>query len=196
MEQNAGHMRGMCDLCAGLGVSLRVNVYKAISSKKYQPGYSAFWKAVDVFFKASTAAVCSEPVINAALSEVNGSHVFKTAGSPCGTHSLRLRPGGEILPCVYWDKSHVTMQNFLSGEFGSLPDCKLPVPAICSDCPHLDICMGGCSGRRLYTGIESADIYCFRADGRSLPVLTVPRPLKGDEYIHSSYLCTMIAEFE
>ena len=195
MEQNAGMMKRMCSLCRDLGVSLRVNVYKPVFTDIYQPSYDAFWQAVNDFFESSDTAVSSEPVVNAALAETAGNPVFVSQGSPCGTSSLRLRPGGEILPCVYWDRSSDTMQRFVAGEC-SLPDgCRNPVPDECRECPYLDLCRGGCSGRRLYTGLERPDIYCFRMPGKEIPPLHVPVPLTGDAYIHSSYLCTMIAEF-
>lgn len=196
MKQNAGEMKEMCALCKDLGVSLRVNVYKPVVTDIYQPSYQDFWSSVNDLFSCAESAVSSEPIVNAALAEISGSPIFSNQGSPCGISSLRLRPGGEILPCVYWDKSSDTMQKFIEGNC-SLPDgCRNPIPSVCQDCPYLDICRGGCSGRRLYTALEKPDIYCFRTAGRTLPELTVPAPLKGDDYIHSSYLCTMIAEFQ
>ncbi len=196
MEQNAGFMEAMCRLCDSLGVSLRVNVYKAVSTREYEPEYHTFWRAVDTLFAMSSSAVSSEPVVNAALAEITGGKPFPGEGSPCGTHSLRLRPGGEVLPCVYWDRSGVTMTDFLEGRIELPSGCGLEPPPECVDCPWLHICAGGCSGRRLYTGRNLPDIYCFRTGGRNEPPeLTVPRVLQGDAYIHASYLCTMIGEF-
>lgn len=196
MEQNARFMEDMCGLCSDLGVSLRVNVYKAISTSEYQPSYDSFWAAVDTFFRCSSRALSSEPVVNAALAVITGAPLYETRGSPCGTSSIRLRPGGEILPCVYWNSSPVTMKNFLAGEMELPRGCALALPELCTDCPAVEICLGGCSGRRLYTGTANPDIYCFRTHQRQIPKIAVPKPLNGDSYVHSSYLCTMIAEFD
>lgn len=195
MEQNAACMEDMCSLCSSLGVSLRVNVYKPVSRREYQASYDSFWQAVNVLFRCSSRAVSSEPVVNAALSAVNGSAVFNMGGSPCGVHSLRIRPDGTILPCVYWDRSPLNMTDHRAGGALAFPSCDLPVPGECRDCPHLNICHGGCAGRRLYTGSHRPDIYCFLAPGRETPALTTPLPLTADRYIHAAYLCTIIAEF-
>lgn len=194
MKQNVFLIKEMCSLCRDLGVSLRVNVYKAVKGKEYEPDYNSFWQAIQTLFTEAEAIACSEPVVNAAL-RANGSTGVPTGGSPCGVSSLRLRPGGEIMPCVYWDHSPVTMENFLSGEMDLPSSCDLPRPELCDDCDWFDICRGGCSGRRLYTGKSEPDIYCFIKEGRSVPELTQKPALSGDDYIHASYLCTIIAEF-
>ena len=195
MKQNASHMKQMCSLCRNLGVSLRVNVYKAIKGKEYEPDYDSFWQAIQTLFAEAEAVACSEPVVNAALAAGSGLKEFSVKGSPCGVSSLRLRPGGEIMPCVYWDHSPVTMEKFLSGEMDLPSGCELPKPELCNGCDWYDVCRGGCSGRRLYTGRSEPDIYCFIKDGRSVPELAQKPTLSGDDYIHASYLCTIIAEF-
>lgn len=195
MEQNAEFMEEMCGLCSDLGVSLRVNVYKAISTFEYQPDYTSFWKAVDTFFRCSSRAVSSEPIVNAALSAKLGFSPFPSSGSPCGTHSLRLRPDGGILPCVYWNRSSTTMEECILGTAKLPCGPLLRIPEFCEDCPEAEICTGGCAGRRLYTGKDQPDIYCFHRGERTVPEIAIPEILEGDSYVHSSYLCTMIAEF-
>ena len=195
MAQNAPFMEDMCLLCRDLGVALRINAYKPVHSLEYMPDYDAFWKAVDDLFRLSVRAVSSEPVVNAALAEITGKRLFPGSGSPCGSRSLRLRPGGGILPCVYWNESSVTMKEWIAGGAVLPGDPHCGVPGFCEDCPVLHICRGGCAGRRLYTGLDLPDAYCFHARGRRVPELTVPEPLMGDGYVHASYLCTMIGEF-
>ncbi|RKZ07050.1 hypothetical protein DRQ25_12535, partial [Candidatus Fermentibacteria bacterium] len=196
MKQNASRMKDMCSLCGDLGVSLRVNAYKAVKGKEFEPDYDSFWQAIQTLFTEAKAVACSEPVVNAALAADHGpGGEFPVKGSPCGVSSLRLRPGGEIMPCVYWDHSPVTMEKFLSGEMDLPSGCDLPVPAFCDGCDWFDVCRGGCSGRRLYTGRPQPDIYCFMKEGRKVPQLARKPVLKGDDYIHASYLCTIIAEF-
>ncbi len=196
MKQNAPRMKDMCSLCSDLGVSLRVNAYKAVKGKEFEPDYDSFWQAIQTLFAEAEAVACSEPVVNAALAADHGpGREFSVKGSPCGVSSLRLKPGGEIMPCVYWDHSPVTMEKFLSGEMDLPSGCDLPVPAFCDGCDWFDVCRGGCSGRRLYTGRSQPDIYCFMKEGRLVPQLARKPVLKGDDYIHASYLCTIIAEF-
>ncbi len=196
MKQNASRMKDMCSLCGDLGVSLRVNAYKAVKGKEFEPDYDSFWHAMKTLFAEAKAVACSEPVVNAALAAYHRPGAeFPVKGSPCGVSSLRLRPGGEIMPCVYWDHSPVTMEKFLSGEMDLPFGCDLHQPAFCDGCDWFDVCRGGCSGRRLYTGRSQPDIYCFMKEGRRVPQLARKPVLKGDDYIHASYLCTIIAEF-
>ena len=195
MGQNAMFMEEMCHLCTSLGVSLRVNVYKAVSSHAFQADYDSFWKAVDTFFRFSSRAVSSEPIVNAALARQIGVSPFRTMGSPCGIRSLRLRPDGGVLPCVYWNSSSLTMDEYLPGAGEISCGRLLDLPELCAHCPEVEICSGGCAGRRLYTGKNEPDIYCFRKEGRYFPDISVPAVLEGNSYVHSSYLCTMIAEF-
>ncbi|MEA3265616.1 MAG: radical SAM protein [Candidatus Fermentibacteria bacterium] len=194
MKQNAPLMGDMCALCRDLGVSLRVNVYKAVKGKEFEPDYDSFWHAIQVLYDCAEAIVSSEPVVNAAL-RANGFKEVSQGGSPCGISSLRLRPGGEIMPCVYWDHSPVTMENFLSGEMSLPSGCDITIPEFCDGCDWFNYCRGGCSGRRLYSGRSEPDIYCFMKDGCAVPELAHKPLLSGDSYIHSSYLCTIIAEF-
>ena len=194
MKQNASVMSDMCSLCRELGVSLRVNAYKAVKGKKFEPDYDSFWSAIQTLFHEAEGISCSEPIVNAAL-EAAGEAPHGHGGSPCGVSSLRLRPGGEIMPCVYWDKSPVTMQNFLAGETKLPTGCKIPTPDFCEGCEWFEPCQGGCSGRRLYSGKSEPDIYCFMHEGLSVPSLPHRPLLSGEDYIHSSYLCTIIAEF-
>ena len=195
MKQNANDIADMCDLCRNLGLSLRVNVYKAVNGKEFEPGYDLFWQSIITLFNQAERISCSEPIVNAAL-KANGAQTVSSGGSPCGISSLRLRPGGEVMPCVYWDKSPVTMDKYLRGEVDLPTGCEIPLPEFCNGCEWLQQCKGGCSGRRLYSGKSETDIYCFMRDGRSVPKIPDVKMLSGEDYIHSSYLCTIIAEFE
>ena len=100
------------------------------------------------------------------------------------------------MPCVYWDHSPVTMESFLSGEMSLPSGCEITIPEFCDGCDWFNHCRGGCSGRRLYSGRSEPDIYCFMKDGYVVPELALKPLLSGDSYIHSSYLCTIIAEFQ
>jgi len=195
MRQNAYYTAEMCALCREIGIPLRVNVYKSVAGREYEPNYDSFWSAMKTLFREASAVACSEPVVNAALAAAGGFDSTISHGSPCGVSSLRLKPGGEIMPCVYWDSSPFTIEKFVSGEKG-LPDgCSLPLPEFCTDCEWRSVCSGGCSGRRLYTGRTEPDIYCFMKNGHSVPELSLKPVVNGTSYVHASYLCTIIAEF-
>jgi len=195
MKGNAERMEEMCGFSRESGVPLRVNVYKPVYDQGLKPSFEAFWKAVSVFFRETGVVSCSEPVVNAALA-FHG-HSLAPKGSPCGLHGFRVSPSGEVLPCVYWGPTGVNMEQILErpellASCGEL--CHgAPVPEDCLSCPWKAICLGGCAGRRYYTGLSMPDDYCFHLRGAAPPNLRMDKQ-DGKEFIHSSYLCTMIGE--
>jgi len=184
----------MTDLCAGLGASLRINFYKPVHDRSLMPDYQQFWGAVRTMADTGCIASCSEPIVMAAM-QAGGSTVTGT-GSPCGRSSFRIRPNGELLPCVYWNHTGIYLQEVLRGErsIREVMDItgKADAPEECAGCQYLEVCRGGCIGRRLYTGMDERDVYCF-VDG-GLPLedpIELPRGV-GHLWVHSSYLCTII----
>lgn len=195
MKGNAEHMAGMCGLAGELGVPLRVNVYKPVFGSDPKPSFREFWKAVSVLFRETRVVSCSEPVVNAALA-YHGKPC-SSAGSPCGIHGFRISPSGEVLPCVYWGSTGISMEQVIA-EPGLLGSCGelchgAAVPAECSGCPWVGVCAGGCAGRRFYTGFGDPDEYCFHLRGVSPPELE-PAHGNGEGFIHAGYLCTMIGQ--
>ena len=197
MKQNCRTIPEMIALCAELGVSLRINLYKPVSRTEYMPSYRELWDAVRIMFESGCVASCSEPIILAALRE-NGFTV-RGCGSPCGTRSFRVSPSGEILPCVYWGDTGIFLNDLL--DEGADPGTTLralltgPAPDECRDCPHLKVCQGGCLGRRYHTGLGSRDVYCFVDPDRQTPLLD--RGIRASScggWVHASYLCTMIVD--
>ncbi len=193
MKNNAEHMEGMCRLARGLGVSLRVNVYKPVFSDDPKPPFGVFWNAISAFFRETAAVSCSEPVVNAALA-YHG-NPCSSAGSPCGIHGFRISPAGEVLPCVYWGSTGISMERIIA-EPELLEVCGATchgaaLPAECEDCPWRSVCVGGCAGRRYYTGLSGPDEYCFHLRGVRPPELE-PASGSSEGYIHAGYLCTMI----
>ena len=193
MKSNAEHIEEMCRLARGLGVSLRVNVYKPVFSDDPKPSFSTFWNAVSTLFRETGVISCSEPVVSAALAYHD--NPSSSAGSPCGIHGFRVSPSGEVLPCVYWGPTGISMERIID-EPGLLEVCggmchAAALPDECSDCPWKGVCAGGCAGRRYYTGLSGPDEYCFHLRGFSPPELKLASGT-GEGFVHAGYLCTMI----
>jgi len=193
MKGNAEHMEGMCRFARRLGISIRVNVYKPVFGNGPKPSFHSFWNSVSTLFRETKVVSCSEPVVSAALA-CHG-NPCATEGSPCGVHGFRISPGGEVLPCVYWGSTGISMERVID-EPGLLEACGMmchgaALPAECSECPWKGVCAGGCAGRRYYTGLDRPDEYCFHLRGVRPPEL-VPASGTGEGFIHAGYLCTMI----
>ncbi len=195
MKANAEHIGALCRFAREKRIPVRINVYKPVYEPALSPSYDEFWNAFSVFFNETDVVACSEPVLNAALA-YHG-HAHDGSGSPCGLGSFRIAPSGDVLPCVYWCPTGISMEMILE-EPELLARCGsqchgLEAPTKCSGCPWLNTCRGGCSGRRLYTGLTKPDIYCFYMRGEAPPVLKPAEP-GGERFIHSSYLCTVIGQ--
>ncbi len=193
MKGNAGCMRDMCRFAREARLPLRVNVYKPVFDAGLKPSYDDFWSAVSVLFEETSVLACSEPIVNAALA-FHGRPV-STLGSPCGLHGFRVSPHGEVLPCVYWGQTGLSIE-----QVGTNPDLlsscgdmchAVAMPGECGACPWKDYCLGGCAGRRYYTGLSSPDEYCFHLRGISPPLLKTTEGC-ADQFIHAGYLCTLI----
>lgn len=195
MKGNAEHMKGMCGFARDNRIPLRVNVYKPVFDQRLKPSYGEFWGAVSALFAETQVVSCSEPVVNAAIA-YHG-HVGEGAGSPCGINGFRVSPTGEVLPCVYWGPTGITIEQIVKRpELLAVCGQKchgVPAPGACDGCPWRKTCLGGCAGRRYYTGLSEPDDYCFHLRGIIPPVLTPPEN-SGDRFIHSEYLCTMIGQ--
>jgi radical SAM protein with 4Fe4S-binding SPASM domain len=192
MDINASRSGEMCALCAGKGVDLRVNVYKPVNSRRFSPGYGSFWGAIAELGREARLASCSEPIVNAALA-ANG-HPPGGSGSPCGTRGIRISSVGEVHHCVYvtvpgLDAGMVISEPGLLEQAGAASGIGV-IPADCTDCIHLDVCRGGCFGRRHYSGLHLRDEFCFI--GREVPALPAPCFTEAGRWVHSGYLCTLI----
>lgn len=195
MKGNAGHVREMCRLAREISIPLRMNVYKPVFDRTLSPSYDEFWNAVNVLFHETSVVSCSEPVVNAALAYHGRSG--SGAGSPCGVHGFRVSPSGQVLPCVYWGPTGITIEQVMRSPELLTACGKLchgvPAPQECHGCPWREVCLGGCAGRRYYTGLSMPDQYCFHLRGAPPPALALSDD-SGDRFIHSGYLCTMIGQ--
>lgn len=192
MNNNYKYMGKMVELCAGLGVHLRINVYKPVHTNAYKPSYSEFWEGIRLLLGNSRLVSCSEPIVNALMG-----HRPSSAGGPCGKGSLRVKPSGEIIPCVYWRDTGIFVDDILANGSEILEALvervnMRHIPEVCNSCSVLDICGGGCAGRRVHESLLAPDEYCFMLRG-DIPDIKF-RWASSRDLVHSGYLCTLIVD--
>jgi radical SAM protein with 4Fe4S-binding SPASM domain len=159
-------------------IPLRINLYKPVYTKKYLLNYLEFWQAIELLAKNFKLVSNSEPILSLIVDD-------ELYGSPCG-NSARLHSDGKITPCVYLTGKFVDFQKFI--------EMKLQIPQECSNCPVAYNCRGGCLGRRLLTyGQPKPDQYCPILNNKKIPKIKFIRAVK-ENFIHSSYLCTIIVK--
>jgi MoaA/NifB/PqqE/SkfB family radical SAM enzyme len=154
MNTNYDRMDGLARLARSLGANLRVNVYQPVRTDRFQLSYQQFWEGYRRLFASAQLVSCTEPVVRATLG-------LGQAISPCGRHSIRFTPQGQVTPCVYWPGSALTIKDVpLLGEgIMDSPEFQLArqVPPSAQDCP----CQGGCASRRALSGnLDQHDEYC------------------------------------
>lgn len=194
MNINVDEIIPILHICESFGVVLRINIYKPVRSKQFCPSYEQFWNAVKVLLDHAALVSSSEPIVNAML------HLSTIQGSPCGKTSVRIRPDKSVIPCVYWPTSDVTLDEFCSDpgviyaseEFRSISY----VPEVCKSCEHLSICGGGCAARRKFWGsLTQPDPYCPIIRGETVKLCyQFSTDNQPQDYVHSSYLCTLIVQ--
>ena len=171
------------------GVNLRINVYKPVRTNRFSLTYDEFWHGITNLLLEGTVVACSEGVVNA----VTGIPCPHQDGH-CGSRSFRIRPDGQIVPCVYWPSVGITISTlddhrFSLGEaFGKTGIAC--VPRQCLECEAFPLCKAGCAARRFYHRLEEPDPYCavVRGDDPGVKFRLAP----SDDFVHAGYLCTII----
>jgi radical SAM protein with 4Fe4S-binding SPASM domain len=184
MNINVDDIPGFRTLISEFGINLRLNIYKPVNTRKYCLSYKSFWEGIKNIFSSMKLIACSEPIINAVLG-IEGTNL----NCGCGKTSLRISPNGDVLPCVYWNKSDTNIYelNKIDGEYYKYMHIT---PNECLDCKYVSICGGGCESRRLYNNLQKPDEYCPFIRGDKIDI-TYQKVDKKD-LVHSSYLCTII----
>jgi radical SAM protein with 4Fe4S-binding SPASM domain len=160
MKTNYRRLAEIAAVAFAAGANYRVNVYQPVKTDAFTLSYEEFWDGFRRLLGATRLVSTSEPILNAMLGEP-----FKT-GSGCGRRTVRVTPKGRIIPCVYWDKSDLGLEDLAArGAEGLLASAEFEraraVPAVCQGCPFVSTCHGGCAGRReLGGGVDRADPYC------------------------------------
>jgi MoaA/NifB/PqqE/SkfB family radical SAM enzyme len=176
MNTNYDKMDALTQLARSRGVNLRVNVYQSVRTDRFRLSYDQFWEGYRRLFASAQLVSCSEPVVRAVLG-------IGSAVSPCGRHSIRFTPQGQVTPCVYWPDSSHSIKDVphLGEKILDAPEFQLArqVPPSARDCP----CQGGCASRRALSGnLDQHDEYCpwmrgeeIRLDFELAPRKDLPR---------------------
>ena len=157
MKTNYQEMDEMVGLARRNGVNLRVNAYQAVKTDTYRLSYQEFWEGYRRLLAEGLVISCSEPVVRAVLG-------LEQVQSPCGRHSIRFNPRGQVIPCVYWPANGHTPPTledlFRLGDRvveDSSFELARQIPTGAANCP----CQGGCASRRaLNQNLEGHDPYC------------------------------------
>jgi MoaA/NifB/PqqE/SkfB family radical SAM enzyme len=187
MRTNYGQMGALVALARRNSANLRVNAYQPVKNSLFRLSYAEFWDGYRRLFAEGLVVACSEPVVRAVMG-LDGAH------SPCGHHSIRFSPRGQIIPCVYWP---VDSQPMLGIEdLHRLGTAVLESPAFrearaqppsAAACP----CQGGCASRRALNGrLDAHDEYCPWVRGETIRLDWRPAPAK--DLMRSGNVCTTI----
>lgn len=160
MKTNYTRLPEIAGVAFAVGANYRVNVYQPVKTDAFTLSYEEFWEGFRRLLGSTRLVSTTEPILNAVLGEP-----FPT-GSGCGRQTVRVTPRGDVIPCVYWDKSDLRLADLPTrGAPGVLASPQFErartIPAACRGCPFLSTCQGGCAGRRELGGsVEAADPYC------------------------------------
>lgn len=178
MNNNYKYLPEFKEMIKSYDIFLRINLYKPVDSKKFLLSYKEFWEAMKILSENFELVNNSEPILSIITED-------KIKGFPCGD-SLRIHPTMVPSACVYVDGRDVSIDRFRR--------FKKTTPKFCQTCQFVDSCHGGCLGRRYLTsGVRNTDIYCPFVNGNSVPKIKFKRT-ETKEFIHSSYLCTIIVK--
>jgi MoaA/NifB/PqqE/SkfB family radical SAM enzyme len=187
MRNNYDQMDRLVALARRNGANLRVNAYQAVKSHAFRLTYAEFWEGYRRLFDAGLVISCSEPVVRAVMG-------LDDVQSPCGRHSIRFNPRGQVIPCVYWpvdsqpcpaidDLDRLGAAVIESDAFRAARQ----TPPSAADCP----CQGGCASRRALNGeLDAHDDYCPWVRGDDIHLSWRPAPAKN--LMRSGNVCTTV----
>jgi MoaA/NifB/PqqE/SkfB family radical SAM enzyme len=187
MRTNYDQMDRMVLLARRNGVNLRVNAYQAVKTDAFRLTYEEFWEGYRRLFAEGLVVSCTEPVVRAAMG-------LGDVASPCGRHSIRFNPRGQIIPCVYWPADPIltpTIADLPGAGDGVLEGAYFRAarqePPSAAACP----CQGGCASRRaLNRQLDAHDDYCPWVRGDEPDLAWRPAPAK--DLMRSGNVCTTV----
>jgi MoaA/NifB/PqqE/SkfB family radical SAM enzyme len=187
MRSNYAKMDALVGLARRNGVNLRVNAYQPVKTDAYRLSYAEFWEGYRRLLAEGLLVSCREPVVRAVLG-------LAEVQSPCGRHSIRFNPRGQVIPCVYWPIEAgrgLWLEDFYPLGEGVLETeafraARLTPPSAAA-CPS----QGGCASRRaLSRELDAHDAYCPWVRGDSIDLPWHPAPAK--ELVRSGNVCTTV----
>jgi radical SAM protein with 4Fe4S-binding SPASM domain len=190
MKTNYRRLPEIARMAFEVGANYRVNVYQPVKTDAFTLSYDEFWDGFRRLLAATRLVGTTEPILNAML----GAPFLN--GSSCGRQTVRVTPKGDIVPCVYWSRSDLRVEDLPTQDgAGVLASSQFArvrtVPAVCRDCPYVDVCHGGCAGRRELTGgVEMADPYCPLVRGDRLALEWAPAERR--ELLKIGSACTSV----
>src|SRR5712664_3210269 len=143
MKPNYRRLPEIARVAFAAGANYRVNVYQAVKTDAFRLSYAEFWEGFRRLLAVTRLVSTTEPILDAMLGRP-----FKT-GSGCGRQTVRVTPKGAIIPCVYWGRSDLRVEDLRAqGPEGVLASPQFErvrmVPAPCRGCEFVDTCHGGC----------------------------------------------------
>lgn len=187
-NKNFSEFGNLFEIVKSFDINLRVNIYKPVHNTNLSLSYDQFWNGIQYLFSYGELIACSEPVVNTVIQDRR-----IRIGCNCGKGSFRVKPSGEIVPCVYWGESTLKIEDISSETIEADQQFKIlrTIPEFCRDCEFLEFCEGGCGGRRYYNDITQPDPYCYKYQKREKPELKATFA-ESKDLIHANYLCTII----
>ena len=189
MNINHAKLGKLAKMVASFGCNLRINVFQPVRNQAYMPSYREYWDAFRMIFDSAAVISCTEPLVNT-FSTLNS-----LSGSPCGRSSIRVTPLKHVLPCVYWPKEAIDLDE-LARLGDKVWDCTAfqearRVPKPCRTCPYVQNCHGGCRSRALLLDrINRPDIYCPKCRGEDVRLF--PDLLHENRHLRATSICTTI----
>jgi radical SAM protein with 4Fe4S-binding SPASM domain len=160
MKPNYTRLAEIAAVAFRAGANYRVNVYQPVKTDAFTLTYDEYWEGFRRLLAAVRLVSTTEPILNAVLGAP-----FPN-GSGCGRQTVRVTPRGDVIPCVYWGKSDLRLEDLgTRGATGVLASREFErartLPDVCRTCPFVTTCWGGCAGRRELAGdVRQADPYC------------------------------------
>jgi radical SAM protein with 4Fe4S-binding SPASM domain len=190
MKTNYRRLPEIARVAFAAGANYRVNVYQAVKTDAFTLSYAEFWEGFRRLLGATRVVSTTEPILDAMLGRPFGT------GTGCGRETVRVTPKGGIIPCVYWGRSDLRVEDLKGqGAEGVLASPQFvrvrTVPAACRGCEFVDTCHGGCGGRReLAGGVEMPDPYCPLVRGERVALDWAPAERR--ELLKTGSACTTV----
>ena len=168
MKTNYRRLIDIAKVAFAAGANYRINVYQPVKTDAFTLSYDEFWDGFRRLL-AVTRLV---------------------------SQTVRVTPRGDVIPCVYWNKSDMRVEDLRArGAEGVLASPQFAmvrtVPDACRGCPFVTTCHGGCAGRRaLAGGVQAPDPYCPLVRGKTVDLEWAPAERR--DLLKTGSACTTV----